>query len=150
MVSIRPFSLLTPCSFPTPAMYLQTLYPSSRYSPLPALLMTCLSHPPIIPLSTGMDLYYFVATFAYLCLTLPEYEFLKVRIIHQSNQKSWPQVLRGRKCIHLDASYPTSKVRSGSHEELPHVQGKEQWLHFAGAAVKRYPTSKVRETQVRR
>ena len=30
------------------------------------------------------------------------------------------------------------------------VQGKEQWLRFAGAAVKRYPTSKVRETQVRR
>ena len=29
------------------------------------------------------------------------------------------------------------------------VQGKEQWLHFAGVAVKRYPTSKVRETQVR-
>ena len=28
-------------------------------------------------------------------------------------------------------------------------KGKEQWLHFAGAAVKRYPTSKVRETQVR-
>ena len=29
------------------------------------------------------------------------------------------------------------------------IQGKEQWLLFAGAAVKRYPTSKVRETQVR-
>ena len=29
------------------------------------------------------------------------------------------------------------------------VQGKEQWLCFAGAAVKRYPTSKVRETQVK-
>ena len=34
-------------------------------------------------------------------------------------------------------------------EELPHVQGKEQWLRFAGAAVKRHPMSKVRETQVR-
>ena len=33
-------------------------------------------------------------------------------------------------------------------EELLHVQGEEQWLHFAGAAVKRYPTSKVRETQM--
>ena len=30
------------------------------------------------------------------------------------------------------------------------IQGKEQRLHFAGAAVKRDPTSKVRETQVRR
>ena len=34
--------------------------------------------------------------------------------------------------------------------ELPHVQGEEQQLGFAGAAVKRHPTSKVRETQVRR
>ena len=41
------------------------------------------------------------------------------------------------------------KVRRGSAEEIPLVQGKEQWLHFAGATVKRYPTSKVRETQVR-
>ena len=41
------------------------------------------------------------------------------------------------------------KVRRGSSEEIPLVQGKEQWLRFAGAAVKRYPTSKVRETQVR-
>ena len=41
------------------------------------------------------------------------------------------------------------KGRRGGGEEIPLVQGKEQWLHFAGAAVKRYPTSKVRETQVR-
>ena len=41
------------------------------------------------------------------------------------------------------------KVRKGDGEERPLVQGKEQWLRFAGAAVKRYPTSKVRETQVR-
>ena len=41
------------------------------------------------------------------------------------------------------------KIRSGGGEEIPLVQGKEQWLCFAGAAVKRYPTSKVRETQVR-
>ena len=39
------------------------------------------------------------------------------------------------------------KVRRGSYEEIPLVQGKEQWLHFAGVAVKRYPTFKVRETQ---
>ena len=36
-----------------------------------------------------------------------------------------------------------------SRKEIPLVQGKEQRLRFAGAAVKRYPTSKVRETQVR-
>ena len=29
------------------------------------------------------------------------------------------------------------------------VQGKEQRLHFAGAGMQRYATSKVRETQVR-
>ena len=37
----------------------------------------------------------------------------------------------------------------GGGEGIPLVQGKEQRLRFAGAAVKRYPTSKVRETQVR-
>ena len=37
------------------------------------------------------------------------------------------------------------KVRKGSGEEIPFVQGKEQWLHFAGAALKRFPTPKVRE-----
>ena len=33
--------------------------------------------------------------------------------------------------------------------EIPLIQGKEQRLRFAGAAVKRYPTSNVRETQVK-
>ena len=41
-------------------------------------------------------------------------------------------------------------------EELLHIQGQEGWLvqgkeqrlRFAGAAVKRYPMPKVRETQV--
>ena len=45
--------------------------------------------------------------------------------------------------------YPMSKVSSSDQEEIPQVQGKEQQLCFAGAAVKRYPTFKVRETQVR-
>ena len=43
----------------------------------------------------------------------------------------------------------TPHSRRGGGEEIPLVQGKEQWLHFAGAAVKRYLMSKVRETQVR-
>ena len=43
----------------------------------------------------------------------------------------------------------TLKVRKGSGKEIPLVQGKEQLLCFAGAAVKRYPTPKVREIQVR-
>ena len=49
-----------------------------------------------------------------------------------------------------ERSYSTFKVRRGGSEEIPLVQGKEQQLRFAGAAGKRYPTSMVRETQVRR
>ena len=41
------------------------------------------------------------------------------------------------------------KVRKGGGEEIPFVQGKEQRLCFAGAAVKKDPVSKVRGTQVR-
>ena len=40
-------------------------------------------------------------------------------------------------------------VRRGGGEEILLVQGKEQRLRFAGAAMKRYPMPKVRETQVR-
>ena len=39
--------------------------------------------------------------------------------------------------------------QEGGGEEIPLVQGKEQWLHFAGATIKSYPKAKVRETQVR-
>ena len=49
-----------------------------------------------------------------------------------------------------ERSYSTFKVRRGGHEEIPLIQGKEQQLCFAGAAVKRDPTPKVRETPVRR
>ena len=45
-----------------------------------------------------------------------------------------------------ERSYSTFKVRRGSCEEIPLVQGKEQWLRFAGAAVRRYPSSKVRSS----
>ena len=48
-----------------------------------------------------------------------------------------------------ERSYSIFKVRRGGSEEIPLVQGKEKQLHFAGAAVMRHPTSKVRETQVR-
>ena len=41
------------------------------------------------------------------------------------------------------------KVRNGGSEEIYLVQGKEKWMHFAGVAMKRYPRSKIRETQVR-
>ena len=64
-----------------------------------------------------------------------------------SNPTSKERWLRGRR--RAKRSYSMFKVRRGSGEEIPLVQRKEQWLCFAGAVVKRYPTSKVRETQVR-
>ena len=59
----------------------------------------------------------------------------------RSNPMSKEQRLRGHR--RAERSYSTFKVRRGDL-----IQGKEQRLCFAGAAVKRYPTSKVRETQV--
>ena len=53
-------------------------------------------------------------------------------------------------CKRAKRSYSAIKVRRGGGEEIPFIQGKEPRLRFAGAAVKRYPTSKVSETQVRR
>ena len=47
-----------------------------------------------------------------------------------------------------ERSYSTFKVRRGGREEIPLVQGKEQQLCFAEAALKRYPTPKVRENHV--
>ena len=52
---------------------------------------------------------------------------------------------RLRQCRRAERSYSTFKVRRGNL-----VQGKEQRLCFAGAAMKRYPTSEVRESQIRR
>ena len=39
--------------------------------------------------------------------------------------------------------------QEGRREEIPLIQGQEQRPCFVGAAMKRYPTPKVRETQVR-
>ena len=65
----------------------------------------------------------------------------------RSNPTSKEWWLQG--CRRAEKGYSTFKVRRGGGEEMPIIPGKEQQLHFAGAAVKRYPTSKVRETQVR-
>ena len=46
-------------------------------------------------------------------------------------------------------SYSMFKVSRDGCEKIFLTQGKEQWLRFAGAAMKKYSTSKVRETQVR-
>ena len=67
-------------------------------------------------------------------------------LIYISNiTKEWRLLVQRR----AERSYSTFKVRKGSCEEIPLVQGKEQRLCFAGEAMKTYPLSKVRETQVR-
>ena len=63
------------------------------------------------------------------------------------NPTSKERWLHGRR--RAKRSYYMFKVRRGIGEEISLVQGKDQRLCFAGSAVKRYPTSKVRETQVR-
>ena len=52
-------------------------------------------------------------------------------------------------CRKAERIYSTFKVRRVGPKEIPLIQGKEQWLCFARAAINRYPTTKVRETQVR-
>ena len=58
----------------------------------------------------------------------------------RNNPTSREQWLRGHR--RAERGYSTFKVRRGGREEIPLAQGKEQRLHFAGAAVKRYPTSR--------
>ena len=67
-------------------------------------------------------------------------------------ERSNPMSMERRLPRHRRAerSYSAFKVRRVGCEEIPLVQGKEQRLSFAGAEMKRYPTSKVRETHVRR
>ena len=71
--------------------------------------------------------------------------------VRGGGQEELPRAKELRLCGHRRAkgSYSMFKVRRGSREEIPLIQDKEQWLHFVGAAMKRNPTSKVRETQVR-
>ena len=73
---------------------------------------------------------------------------MDLQAAERSNPTSKEWWLHG--CRRAERSYSTFKVRRGSCEEIPLALGKEQRLRFAGAAVKRYPKSKVRETQVRR
>ena len=68
-------------------------------------------------------------------------------VAERSNPMSKERRLHGHR--RAERSYSMFKVRRGGGEEIPLVQGKEQRLHFAGTAWKRYPTSKVREIQVR-
>ena len=47
-------------------------------------------------------------------------------------------------CRRAERSYSMVKVRRGRLDEIPLSQGKEQRLHFAGAAMNRYHTTKIR------
>ena len=58
-------------------------------------------------------------------------------ISHMINPRSKEQRLRGHR--RAERSYSMFKVRRGGRVEIPLVQGKEQWLRFAGAAVKKTP-----------
>ena len=53
------------------------------------------------------------------------------------------------RCRRAERGYSTFKVRRGGPDGIPLFQGKEQRLLFSGAAMNRYSTTKVRETQVR-
>ena len=64
------------------------------------------------------------------------------KVAKRNNPTSKDQWLHGHR--RAERSYSIFKVRRGGREEIPFVQGKEQRLHFAGAAVKRYPTSSKR------
>ena len=58
----------------------------------------------------------------------------------RSNPTSKERWLHGHR--RAQRSYSMFKVRRGSHEDTPLIQGKEPRLHFAGAAMKRYPRPK--------
>ena len=53
----------------------------------------------------------------------------------RSNLTSKEQWVCGRR--RAERSYSMFKVRRGGSEEIPLIQVKEQWLRFAGAAVKK-------------
>ena len=69
----------------------------------------------------------------------PEYYFI---LCNPTSKERW--LHRRRRA---ERSYSMFKVRRGGPEEIPLIQGKEQQLSFAGGAMRKYPTSKVRETQ---
>ena len=66
-------------------------------------------------------------------------------LCERSNPTSKEQQLHWHR--RAERSYSTFKVRRDSHEEITLDQGKEQLLHFAGAALKRYPTSREKKAK---
>ena len=76
-----------------------------------------------------------------------KYEVVYCIYIKRSNAMSKEWRLGG--CRRAERKYSTFKLRRGGPEEIPFIQGKEKWLSFPGAAMKRDPTTKVRETHLR-
>ena len=76
----------------------------------------------------------------------------------QRVRQDWTELIQLYVCLQLRGAGDTPRPRSGaapalhwsSREEIPYVQDQEQWLGFAGLAVWRHPTPKVRKTPVRR
>ena len=72
----------------------------------------------------------------------------------RQHRSSWEELPHVQGAVAVQAQEGLEELfhvqgQEGRWWEIPLVKGKEQRLHFAGAAMKRYPTSKVRETQVR-
>ena len=82
-----------------------------------------------------------------------EYNLREKKVVSMNGKSQfceWRHRAMAARLRRAERSYSTFKVGRGGREKIALVHGKEQRLRFAGAAVKRHPTSKVRETQVRR
>ena len=73
-------------------------------------------------------------TTEWLTLSLFTYVPRRADRSYSMSKKRW--LCRHRRA---ERSHSTFKVRRGSGEEIPLVQGKEQWLPFAGAAMRDTP-----------
>ena len=78
--------------------------------------------------------------------SIVRYEVIYCIYNERSNATSKEWWLCG--CKKAERSYSTFNVRRGGREEIPLIQDKELQPRFAGAAMKRYLMSKVRETQL--
>ena len=93
-------------------------------------------------------LIYFLFSFAFRLSSFHSYPVSEVRGDGQEEEPHAQGVMAVRAQEGLEEPSHI-EGQEGWWEEIPLIQGKEQQLHFAGAALKRYPMPKVREIQVR-
>ena len=79
---------------------------------------------------------------------------LRPGVAPKARVSGWDEQLHARGAVAVPAQEgleePSHVVGpKGQQKEIPLIQGKDQWLFSDGAAEKRYPMPKVRETQVR-